>query len=125
MDLYFLGYGNRAATVMFNGTTGPENRYTVGGRLWGDIGETSLDYDFEGAYQFGSVGPGNVSAYMLGTSLGYTFTKSSWRPRFWVGYEMGSGDRDTGGDVNTFNQLYPLGHAYFGYIDIVGRQNVG
>ena len=29
-----------------------------------------------------------------------------------------------GGDVGTFNQLFPLGHAYFGYIDEIGRQNI-
>ena len=36
---------------------------------------------------------------------------------------MGSGDDEPGGDVETFNQLFPLGHAYFGYIDLIGRQN--
>ena len=29
-----------------------------------------------------------------------------------------------GGDVGTFNQLFPLGHAYLGIMDFVGRQNV-
>ena len=26
--------------------------------------------------------------------------------------------------MQTFNQLFPLGHAFLGYIDIVGRQNI-
>ena len=38
--------------------------------------------------------------------------------------DVSSGDRDPGdGDLGTFNQLFPLGHAYQGYIDLVGRQN--
>jgi len=31
---------------------------------------------------------------------------------------------DPSGDLETFNQLFPLGHAYFGYIDVIGRQNI-
>ena len=39
--------------------------------------------------------------------------------------DIASGDDDpTDGDLETFNQLFPLGHAYFGYIDVIGRQNI-
>ena len=42
-----------------------------------------------------------------------------------VGFDFASGDDDpTDGDVGTFNQLFPLGHAFLGYIDAVGRQNI-
>ena len=37
---------------------------------------------------------------------------------------MASGDDSAGGDVETFNQLFPLGHAYHGFIDAIGRQNI-
>ena len=33
-------------------------------------------------------------------------------------------DNPTDADLGTFNQLYPLAHAYIGYADVLGRQNV-
>jgi hypothetical protein len=123
MDAYFLGLENENPRT-FNGTTGPDRRYTIGGRLFGDIADTNFDYDFEGAYQFGSVGPGDVSAFMIGSQFGYQVPEWWSSPRFFFGFDFGSGDRSPGGDVQTFNQLYPLGHGYLGFIDIVGRQNI-
>jgi hypothetical protein len=123
MDVYFLGL-DKDDSVTFNGTTGTEERYTLGGRLFGRIGDTALDYDFEGAYQFGEVGSGDVDAFMIGSQLGYRVGELWSAPRFFVGFDYGSGDRSPGGDVETFNQLFPLGHAYLGYIDAIGRQNI-
>jgi hypothetical protein len=123
LDLYFLGL-QRDDPITFNGTTGTEDRYTLGGRLFGKCGESGFDYDFEGAYQFGEVGSGDVSAFMIGSQLGYKAAEWWSAPRFHVGFDYGSGDERAGGDVETFNHLYPLGHAYLGYIDVVGRQNI-
>jgi hypothetical protein len=123
VDTYFLGL-DKKGPVTFNGTTGPERRYTLGGRLFGGIADTAFDYDFEGAYQFGEVGPGNVSAFMIGSQLGYKAADLWSSPRFFAGFDYGSGDRAPGGNVETFNQLFPLGHAYLGYIDVIGRQNI-
>src|SRR6185503_5232648 len=40
-------------------------------------------------------------------------------------FDYATGDDDPNDDeLNTFNQLFPLGHAYFGYIDVIGRQNI-
>jgi hypothetical protein len=123
LDLYFLGLENQNPRT-FNGTTGSERRFTVGGRLFGEFPGTPIDYDFEGAYQFGSVGPGDVSAFMIGSQFGYKVPEWWSDPRFFLGFDFGSGDRSPGGNVQTFNQLYPLGHAYLGYIDTIGRQNI-
>jgi hypothetical protein len=123
MDLYFLGYDNNNS-VTINGTTGTQERYTLGGRLFGKIADTALDYDFEGAYQLGEVGSGDVDAFMIGSQLGYRAAGLWSAPRFSVGFDFGSGDHAAGGDVETFNQLFPLGHAYLGYIDAIGRQNI-
>jgi hypothetical protein len=123
LDLYFLGYDNDDS-VTINGTTGTEERYTLGGRLFGKIADTAFDYDFEGAYQFGEVGSGDVDAFMIGSQLGYRAPDLWSSPRFFLGFDFGSGDRSPGGDVETFNQLFPLGHAYLGYIDAIGRQNI-
>lgn len=123
LDAYFLGLDKEDA-ITFNGTTGPEERYTVGGRTWGQIRETAFDYDLEGALQFGEVGPGDISAFMVATEIGYKPADWWGSPRFKLGFDYASGDETAGGDVETFNHLFPLGHAYFGYMDFVARQNI-
>lgn len=57
---------------------------------------------------------------------GYRFSKLRWDPHWWVYYEVASGDQSPGsGDTHgTFNQLFAWGHYYFGYLDLVGRQNI-
>ncbi|MHC4446929.1 MAG: alginate export family protein, partial [Planctomycetota bacterium] len=81
-DLYFLGL-DRDDAITFNGTTGSEERYTLGGRLFGAIPGTGFDYDFEGAYQFGEVGAGDVSAFMIGSQFGYKAADLWGAPRFY------------------------------------------
>src|SRR5260370_911365 len=63
LDLYWLSADNAAAT--FNGTAGRERRHTFGGRTWGKIGQTGLDFEVEGAAQVGTVGRGDVPPSML------------------------------------------------------------
>ena len=127
IDLYYLGLDRDMAAIPtggFNGTAGSEERHTVGGRLSGKIGDTPLDYDVEGAYQFGDVGTGDINAFMVASQFGYAITDCPSKPRLWMGFDYASGDDAAGGDVETFNQLFPLGHAYLGYIDAIGRQNI-
>ncbi|CAN5566116.1 hypothetical protein BH20VER3_BH20VER3_10850 [soil metagenome] len=121
MDFYFLGL-DRDDPITFNGTVGEEERFTIGGRVFGKV--NGFDYEVESAYQFGQVGSGDVSAWMFTTEEGYTFKPVPLTPRVWLGFDYATGDDAAGGNVETFNQLYPLGHAYFGYIDLVGRQNI-
>ncbi len=121
-DLYYLGYGRKGGPA-WNGTPGDETRHTVGARVFGGAG-SAWDYDAEFAYQFGEVGSGSVNAYMIGIEIGYTLKDVGWSPRLLAGFDAGSGDKEAGGDVQTFNQLYPLGHAYLGFADLVGRQNI-
>ncbi len=121
-DLYFLGLVRDESN--FNGTIGRENRYTLGGRIGGLVSDTAIDYDLEGAYQFGRVGPGHVSAFMVTSEVGYRMKILLSSLRLHAAFGYASGDREAGGDVQTFNQLFPLGHAYLGFIDAVGRQNV-
>lgn len=123
LDAYFLGL-DIDDMVTFNGTTGTETRYTLGGRLFGTVADTNFDFDIEGAYQFGKVGAGDVTAFMIGSELGYRLKDVPTAPRFHVGFDYASGDDAAGGDVETFNQLYPLGHAFMGYMDFIGRQNI-
>jgi hypothetical protein len=122
LDLYWLDAANRTAT--FNGTTGRERRHTLGGRVSGKISDTDLDFEVEGAAQFGTVGRGNIAASMSTVVLGYTLSIARLSPRVYVGFDYASGDDKPGGNVGTFNQLYPDAHTFLGYIDYIGRQNV-
>jgi hypothetical protein len=121
IDLYWLGVNNANAT--FNGTSGREIRHTLGGRTAGKIGQTDLDFDVEAAGQFGSIGSHDIAAGMLTAVVGYT-PRVPWLARVYIEFDYASGDRRPGGTVNTYNQLYPDAHAFLGYIDYIGRQNV-
>ena len=58
----------------------------------------------------------------MSTSVGYQLEAHA-SPRLYLGLDFASGDNKAGGDVQTFSQLFPLGHAYLGFIDVIGRQN--
>ena len=122
LDLYWLGIDREGQS--FNGTAGTESRHTLGARIWGGFPNTSFDYDLEGAHQFGSLGSGGINAYMVATQVGYRFADGWGRPRVFLGFDYASGDDSSGSDVETFNQLFPLGHAHLGFMDIIGRQNI-
>ena len=124
-DVYVLG--NTRPNVTVNGTTGNERRHTIGLRTWGTagrLGDGALDAEFEGAYQFGDVGSNGVTAWSVTGVLGYRPDDWRWSPRFFVGVDAASGDSRVGGHVQTFHQLFPLGHAYLGLADAFGRQNI-
>lgn len=106
---------------------GPDNdrdTYTLGLRFSG--APKPCDYDIELDYQFGqNGGNGEVGAYSLATEVGYTFAGCPKTLRLFVGFDYASGDDDpTDSDIETFNQLFPTGHLFFGYIDAIGRQNI-
>lgn len=123
-DAFFFGF-ERGDPQTFNGTTGDEKRYTVGARVFDKLAASGIDYEFWGAYQFGELGGADIEgAYAVSANLGYTPPERTDELRIHAGFEYATGDHDTGGDVNTFNPMFPLGHAYFGFIDAVGRQNV-
>ena len=114
--------------------TGEREIWTLGARHAGQEG--GLFWELEGAYQFGdqkapgagaTTGPElDVSAGMFTIGLGYDFAELlPWKPRLSLYYDLATGDDDPDdGEVNTFDQLFPLAHAYFGFIDLVGRRNV-
>ena len=121
LDVYLLG--NTRSAVTINGTTGNERRHTLGMRSWGPLAMLGdgFDGEFEGAYQFGTVGAGDISAWSVTGVLGYRPADGS---RVFTGVDAASGDSSSGGSVGTFYQLFPLGHAYFGLADTLARQNV-
>jgi len=123
VELYALGLV-RNGSYTVNGTTGNDDRYTLGTRVVAPLGTRALTLEVEGAYQLGRVGHADVSAYMVAVELAAQVPDAWAKPRLALGFDYASGDHSAGGDVQTFDQLYPLGHPYFGIMDFIGRQNV-
>ena len=97
--------------------------YTVGARF--STYPKPFDLDVEADYQFGQSGKGDISAYSLAVEGGYTIESFVLTPRLFLGFDVASGDREPANpDRQTFNQLFPTGHLFFGYADVIGRQNV-
>ena len=119
-ELYWLRNETRTASI--NGTAGSERRHTLGYRLSRRAAPQRVDFDVEMAWQTGSLGGQDVNAFMVGSQAGYSFKGAPLR--IYGGFDLGTGDHSSGGSVQTFNQLFPLSHAYLGYIDVHGRQNV-
>ena len=128
LDVYWLALergDSYPASPAFNGSVGEDDRQTFGARIAGPIPNTDFDYEAEGAYQFGDVSGADVSAGMFVAEVGWGVPKAVYAPRVVAGFDYASGDDTAGdGDVETFNQLFPLGHKYLGYIDVIGRQNI-
>jgi hypothetical protein len=129
IDLYYLDLdnGNHNVLGQFAGrsrVSGSFNTSTFGSRYAGNQGD--LLFDFEGMYQFGPWSNQNTSAGAYTTDVGWNFSKLPMTPQFWVGYDFASGDHHPGttDTHGTFNQLFPFGHYYFGFLDLVGRQNI-
>lgn len=123
LDLYWLASDNDTASI--GGAAGDEKRYTVGARLGGACGASGFDYDLEADYQYGDVGSADIRAWSLASQVGWSPADCPVNSRFYVGYDYASGDDDPADrDAGTYGQLYPLGHAYLGYIDLIGRQNI-
>lgn len=125
LDIYALG-NTRPASTTVNGTIGEERRHTLGFRSWGPLSSLGegFDAEVEAVYQFGEVGNNSVTAWSGTGVLGYKPKDVAGKPRFFAGIDAASGDSRAGGGVGTFHQLFPLGHAYFGWADIIARQNV-
>lgn len=91
------------------GTTAEKVVHTPGVRLYGVVGKTGLDFDFDISPQFGdkkalAIRPGAVTASQSRTAekvrafaataeVGYTYEQHDWKPRLSFFYGFASGDR--------------------------------
>lgn len=122
VDFYYLGLDVYHAPISAAYPV-DANFQTIGSRWQGSKGNWL--WEFEGAYQFGRYGSGTQSAGMTVSGLGYELAKRRMKPRLWLYYDWASGDANpNNGTHGTFNQLFPWGHRYFGFMDLVGRQNI-
>lgn len=96
--------------------------HTLGARLHKHIRKFS--YEIETAYQFGDFGGIDHSAFMLHLAADVK-TNILNKTKFGIAYNFGSGDDDpTDNKHKTFDNLYPLNHAYYGYMDLFSLQNI-
>lgn len=64
-------------------------------------------------------------AYAWVLQGGYTWTASALQPRLALIYSFGSGDRSSAdGSSNTFQNLFPTNHLFYGYMDLSSLQNL-
>jgi hypothetical protein len=123
-DFYYLHLQEQDAVVTIGSPIATDfDTNTFGGRYQGRCADWL--WEFEGAYQFGDFGADDQSAGFYTLGLGYDFKCLPWKPVLWAYYDWASGDSDPAdGDRGTFHQLFPLGHKYFGFADLVARQNI-
>jgi hypothetical protein len=123
VDLYYMYLSNTNVVTQVGLPRSPLAIHTFGSRYAGDVDNTFL-WDFEGAMQLGEQTHKNVVAGMYSGGLGY-HAKVAWDPTFWITYDYASGTTNPNGStLHTFNQLFPFGHYYFGWTDLIGRQNI-
>jgi hypothetical protein len=107
-----------------------QNRVTLGLRVDGKVAKESIDFTGEGAYQLGSMDArlatpeSDISAHAFVLKAGYT-APVAMKPRVGIEYDRASGDSDPTDDkFETFENLFPTNHLYYGYMDYVGWRNM-
>lgn len=124
LDKYYLFLDNTSpARALGENQAVPYNVHTIGGRYAGD--KNQFLWDVEGMFQLGERGNQSIVAGAFTVGGGYHFKDLPWNPTLWAYYDYASGDDQPGrGNYGTFNQLFPFGHYYLGWLDLVGRQNI-
>jgi Alginate export len=138
-DLYYLyladddRYNAKTKTPVPVGQLplGPYSVSTFGYRYAGNLDTyKNVLFDSENMLQLGrsSYTNSDIVAGASSTGLGYNFAQAPMNPTMWAYFDYGSGSRNvnlnSGQQLSTFNQLYPFGHYYFGWLDYVSRMNI-
>jgi hypothetical protein len=129
LDFYYLFLDNTnkstpsVGAAAFPLAVAPYNVHTIASRYSGD--KNNFLWDVEAMLQLGERGASDTLAGAATIGGGYNFKCAPMNPTVWIYYDYASGDRSpNANDYNTFNQLFPFGHYYFGFLDLVGRQNI-
>lgn len=125
IDAYYLMLDD--ANTAFDGrfeARGGKTVHTFGGRWCGD--KDNWLWDVEAMVQCGEHVNQGLFANSYTAGAGYHFKDCEMTPIVWFYYDHASGTPNPGeGTLNqTFSQLFPFGHYYLGFIDIVGRRNI-
>jgi hypothetical protein len=141
LDVYFLARNSSADAISAEPSPQfpqPSARdiYTLGFRLKSKPNEFgNWDYSLESAYQFGNFQDRRLGgaaaqrmdhqAYMVVAQGGYTFADCWATPRLGLEYSHGSGDSNPlDGKHETFENLFPTNHKFYGYMDFISLQNI-
>jgi hypothetical protein len=117
-DLYYLGFRDDAGAFVQGSAV--EERHSLGARAFGAA--DGWDWNWEGVFQFGAFGGGDIRAWTVATDTGFTFD-ATWRPRLGLSLNIASGDGDPADDdLGTFNPLFPRGN-YFSEAAVLGPRN--
>jgi hypothetical protein len=119
LDVYYLGLERRQAT--FERGTAREVRHSLGARISRPVAteRSGMDFDYEGLWQFGTFGSGNIRAWTVASETGYRFPTVLLKPRFSAKADISSGDNSRSKTLGTFNPLFPKGN-YFGVLATTG-----
>lgn len=107
VDGYFVELATGRPSLTYGaGFRGTEHRRTVAVRVHGAV--RGFDYDLEGLFQFGNLGPATVSAGGASIDAGYTLHQLPWQPRLGIKANAFTGDSDPNDRrIGTFNPLFP------------------
>jgi len=121
-DFYFLRFAEYEGPGTFFAPTDADPM--LFGARWQGKQDCYL-WDFEGGYQFGEWGTLDQTAGYFTAGLGREWAKNKYKPKVYLYYDYASGDQDPTDDKHqTFFQYFPLVHKYFGFCDLVARQNI-
>ena len=82
------------------------------------------DYDAEAAFQSGKLRGLDLTAYAVHAGFGYTLDVP-WKLRIGAEYNYASGDNNpTDGNSQTFQNLFPTNHKFYGTMDLESWQNM-
>jgi hypothetical protein len=136
LEAYFLWVRNPDQSFSIDGifpaSDDVMNLYTVGARIagsWDMMGWVPgmLDYNLEGAAQFGDSGmanedgdSGDFGGFAIDAMAGYTFSNVMWTPRIEGEFAFFSGDDDlTDGDTDEFVRLFS--DVHYGEFNLGGN----
>lgn len=123
LDAYYLFLSNQNNINRLGVQLAPTDVHTFGTRYCGD--KNNWLWDGELMMQFGNQQARGVFAGAATCGGGYHFKCCPWQPTFWGYFDYASGTNNPdGGSFNTFNELFPFGHYYLGWADLVGRRNI-
>lgn len=123
VDFYYLFLNNSNTVVQQGIERAPFDLHTLGTRWTGAKNEFLWDYEL--MLQLGEQEAADIVAGAATAGVGRHFKSARFSPTAWIYYDYASGDSRVNAErYTTFNQLFPFGHYYLGWIDLVGRQNI-
>ncbi len=105
---------------------GDSDFVTLGTRMKADPKKLGgFDYETEMAAQFGTLKGKDLAAFAGHWGAGYNWLDTAWKPRVGIEYNYATGDDNAkDGKVETFQNLFPTNHPFYGMMDLFSWQNL-